>query len=119
MARPGRLFCALALSRCRPQQTHPPGPGDSPTSKEYFVRGAKKQKVSNAKSLSSESCAVEHKNSSDGMRFLNRRRERTPNTCYKDLPEPSDLQWLICVTNPQGTFSFSYSLAKLAMFFCV
>lgn len=51
------------------------------------------------------------------MRFLNRRRERTPNTFHKDFfagtVKPSDLQWLICVTNPQETFSFSHSAAKL------
>lgn len=37
---------------------HRPGPGAPTTLKEYFVRGANKQKVINAKSFSSKPCAV-------------------------------------------------------------
>lgn len=74
----------------KPARQHPrqPWPGAVTTLKEYFVKGANKQKVINVKSLSPESCAVKRKNSSDGMRFLNGKRERTPNPFHEDLPEP-------------------------------
>lgn len=74
----------------QPARQHPrqPRPGAVTTLKEYFVKGANKQKVINVKSLSPESCAVERQNSSAGMRFLNRKRERTPHPFHEDLLEP-------------------------------
>lgn len=66
-----------------------------------------------AKSFSSKSCAVGDKNW--GLLRHEISQEEEGKNSQHSVPgfawtlKPGDLQWLICVTHPQETFSFSYS----------
>lgn len=91
--RPGASFSAGAprggarragVPHLQAGSTHRPGPGAPTTFKEYFVRGANKQKVINANSFSSESCAVGHKNGGLLRREISQEEEgRNSNRCTR------------------------------------